>query len=297
MFFKRLISSFSKKGSKSEQTVLVISGTGFLGAHVISQLLKNGYTVRATARSASKLRAIFPQATSERLQIIEVSALTSDHSAALKGVDALIHSASPIFGEGVSGQDLYSGAFEGTISLVKQAIAVGLKKIIVTGTFVNLFDADFQAAFGTRVLTEKDFGSITPETIDLNNDGMRVYQEAKILADKAIWELSQLNSNVDFTVLLPPALFGPHLSTEATLTSSASSLSTNGFVQMLFAPEYPPIPIGHMINVNHYPYHCFNIPLVSMFCEGHCEWNTLMYFFSLLDMQSVEDSTNSGVKV
>ncbi|KAJ3833665.1 hypothetical protein F5878DRAFT_632367 [Lentinula raphanica] len=230
----------------SIKTVLVTGGTGFLGAHLISQLLEKGYTVRATARSTSKLRAIFPKATAEQLQIVEVPTLTSDHSAALKGVDALIHSASPIFGEGVSGQELYSGAYEGTVALVKQAFAAGVKKIIVSGTFVNLFDADFQAAFGTRLLTEKDFGSITPETIDLNNDGMRVYQEAKTLADKAVWELAHKNPNVDFTVLLPPAIFGPSLSP---LTSSPSSLGTNGFVKMLFAPEYPPIPIGHMIDV------------------------------------------------
>ncbi|KAJ4479309.1 hypothetical protein J3R30DRAFT_3477471 [Lentinula aciculospora] len=230
----------------SKGTILVTGGTGFLGAHIISQLLEKGYTVRATARSTSKLQSIFPKATAEQLQIVQVPTLTSDHSAALKGVDALIHSASPVFGEGVSGQDLYSGAYEGTVALVKEAIAAGVKKIVVSGTFVNLFDADFQAAFGTRVLTEKDFGSITPETIDLKNDGMRVYQESKTLADKAIWNFSRTHPEVDFTVLLPPAIFGPQL---GSLTSSPSSLGTNGFVKMLFAPEYPPIPIGHMIDV------------------------------------------------
>ncbi|KAJ3760464.1 hypothetical protein EV360DRAFT_68675 [Lentinula raphanica] len=248
MFFKFKL-PFSKKSAKSKPTVLVTGGTGFLGSHIISQLLEKGCVVHATARSASKLRSIFPQTTSEQLKVIEVPSLTSDHSLALQGVDALIHSASPIFGEGVSGQDLYSGAYEGTVSLVKQAIKAGVTKIIVTGTFVNLFDADFQAAFGTRVLTEKDFGSITPETIDLNNDGMRVYQEAKTLADKTIWDLARSNLKVDFTVLLPPAIFGPQLSADVTLTSSPSSLGTNGFIQMLFAPEYPPIPIGHMIDV------------------------------------------------
>ncbi|KAJ3735362.1 hypothetical protein DFJ43DRAFT_44491 [Lentinula guzmanii] len=230
----------------SIKTVLVTGGTGFLGAHIVSQLLEKGYTVRATARLASKLQSIFPKATAEQLQIVEVPTLTSDHSAALKGVDALIHSASPIFGEGVSGQELYSGAYEGAVTLVKQAIAAGVKKIIVTGTFASLFDADFQAAFGTRVLTEKDFGSITPASIDLNNDGMRVYQESKTLADKAIWELAHSHPDVDFTVLLPPSIFGPQLSP---LTSSISSLSTNSFIKMLFAPEYPPIPVGHLIDV------------------------------------------------
>ncbi|KAJ4476554.1 hypothetical protein C8R41DRAFT_845957 [Lentinula lateritia] len=114
--------------------------------------------------------------------------------------------------------------------------------------FVNIFDADLHAAFGTRVLAEADLGSVTAETIDLNHEGMRVYQEAKTLADKAIWDLALSNPKIDFTVL-PPAIFGPQFSTDVTLTSSASSLGTNAFVQMLFTPEYLPIPIGHMIDV------------------------------------------------
>ncbi|KAJ3913275.1 hypothetical protein F5877DRAFT_52660, partial [Lentinula edodes] len=77
-------------------------------------------------------------------------------------------------------------------------------------------------------------------------DGMRVYQESKTLADKAIWDISCCHLDVDFTVLLPPAIFGPQLSP---LAFSPSSLGANGFVKMLSAPEYSPIPIGHMIDV------------------------------------------------
>ncbi|KAE9389989.1 NAD(P)-binding protein [Gymnopus androsaceus JB14] len=235
----------------SKGTILVTGGTGFLGAHLISQLLEKGYTVRATARSTSKLQSIFPKASPEQLEVVEAPTLTSDHSAALKGVDALIHSASPhlwpwCLGTGAFLREFIIGAYDGTVALVKQAIAAGVKKIIVTGTFATLFDSDFKSAFGTRVLTDKDFGSVTLESIDLNKDGMQVYQEAKTLADKKIWELAHEHPEVDFTVVLPPAIFGPQLSQ---LTSSPSSLSTNSFVQMLFAPEYPPIPIGHMIDV------------------------------------------------
>ncbi|KIK63277.1 hypothetical protein GYMLUDRAFT_196905 [Collybiopsis luxurians FD-317 M1] len=230
----------------SKGTILVTGATGFLGAHIVSQLLEEGYFVRATVRSTSKLQSIFPQATSEQLQIVEVPSLTSDHSLALEGIDALIHTASPIFGEGVSQKDIFEGAYEGTVNLVNQAIAAGVKKIIASGTFVNLFDADFKAAFGTHLITEKDFGSVTLESIDLTNNGMQVYQEAKTLADKKIWEIAREHPEVDFTVLLLPALFGPQLTP---LTSSSSSLGTNDFIRMLLGGEYPPIPVGHMVDV------------------------------------------------
>ncbi|KAH7873496.1 uncharacterized protein C8R40DRAFT_1023859, partial [Lentinula edodes] len=58
-------------------------------------------------------------------------------------------------------------------------------------------------------------------------DGMRVYQESQTLADKAIRDISCCHFDVDFTVVLPPAIFGPQLSS---LTFSLSSLGTNGFV-------------------------------------------------------------------
>lgn len=61
-------------------------------------------TIRATARStAAKSQAIFPQATTAQLEILEVPTLTSDHTAALKDAEASIHSASPVYGEGITG--------------------------------------------------------------------------------------------------------------------------------------------------------------------------------------------------
>lgn len=137
----------------------------------------------------------------------------------------------------------------------------------LTSAFVLWRTADFKDAFGTsRVFNENDFGSSTLESIDLESEnGMRIYQEAKILADKAIWEIAHEHPDVDFTVcklsenltlcskisniiyiVLPPGIFGPQITP---LTSSPSSLGTNSLIKMLFAAEYPPIPVGHMIDV------------------------------------------------
>ncbi|KAJ7593811.1 hypothetical protein C8J56DRAFT_1160580 [Mycena floridula] len=237
----------------SKPIVLVTGGTGFLGAHVISQLLaQKQYTVRATARpgKASKLRAIFPDA-GDSLQVSEVESLTADHTTALNGVFAVIHCASPSYLTGDKGPAIFDGAYHGSIHLVEQAISAGIKKIIVTGTFASLVDIDFKAAFGDEPLTAKSWGSVTFESVDLEKDElMAIYQSAKILSEKRIWELAHENPDVDVTVLLPPALFGP-FADRFPLPATREGLGTVDFVYSLLTngSEYAPNPLGHMIDV------------------------------------------------
>lgn len=88
-------------------------GTGFLGSWIVFELLEQGYTVRAAVRSgrASNIQSLFPEA-GNRLQTVEVASLTSDYTAALTGVGALIHCASPTHSkEGISEQEILDASF------------------------------------------------------------------------------------------------------------------------------------------------------------------------------------------
>ncbi|KIK51119.1 hypothetical protein GYMLUDRAFT_181870, partial [Collybiopsis luxurians FD-317 M1] len=78
----------------------VTGGTGFLGSHVIAQLLQKGYHVRAAARSVSRQKAIFPNA--PNLEVVEIESLTSDFSKLLKSVYAVIHMAGIVFNAGTN---------------------------------------------------------------------------------------------------------------------------------------------------------------------------------------------------
>ncbi|THU95299.1 NAD(P)-binding protein [Dendrothele bispora CBS 962.96] len=230
--------------------VLITGGTGFLGSHIISQLLAQGsYTVRAVARSANKLKSIFPNASVDQLQVIEIPTLTSDFTDALKNVTAVVHAASPIKDEG---KQILEGAYYGTIHIVNQAIAAGVKKIVITGTFASLLDGDFKAGFGTKLITEKSFGNFTIEEVDLENPNvMAIYHAAKTLADKKVWEIAHQHTGVDITVLLPPAILGPYVPNFP--INSRDSLGTNDFVYSLIVngtDSYSQvIPVGHMIDV------------------------------------------------
>jgi nucleoside-diphosphate-sugar epimerase len=96
----------------------------------------------------SKLRSIFPSVSSaspteQQLEIVEIPGLTSDYTSALKDVQAVIHTASPLYQSGISGEEIFQGAYHGTLHIVKQAIEAGVKKIVVTGTYASLYDCEY----------------------------------------------------------------------------------------------------------------------------------------------------------
>ena len=89
---------------------LCTGGTGYLGSHVIHQLLKQDqYIIRATVRpgKVANILRMFPNAGSN-LQVAEIASLTADHSEVLKDVYAVLHVASPTGLAGnISGKELF----------------------------------------------------------------------------------------------------------------------------------------------------------------------------------------------
>ncbi|KAF5364988.1 hypothetical protein D9758_008191 [Tetrapyrgos nigripes] len=229
----------------SKPIILVTGGTGLLGSHVIAQLLAtNEYIVRGTARSAKKLRDIFPN--EPRLEVVEVPDSTSDHTEALKGIEAVMHLAAPIYSKAESGEALYNGVYEGAVHIIKQAIDAGIKKIVYTGTYAALFELLNEKSFGNVKKGEFNFKDVASDEASL----MPIYIAAKIIADKDIWDIAHQHPDVDITVLLPPAIFGPVVPNFP--LTSRSNLSTNDYVYQLVlnGPDaYPAIPVGDLVDV------------------------------------------------
>lgn len=78
--------------------ILVTGSTGFIGAHVVDNLLARGYSVRGATRSAAKgeqMKAARPQYAS-KLDFVVVEDFTKSgvFDDALEGIDAVIHVAS-----------------------------------------------------------------------------------------------------------------------------------------------------------------------------------------------------------
>ncbi len=84
--------------SQDHRYVLVTGATGFIGAHVVDELLRRGLKVRGATRSATKGKAMIdarPKYASQ-LDFVQISDFekTGVFEEAVKGIDAVIHVAS-----------------------------------------------------------------------------------------------------------------------------------------------------------------------------------------------------------
>ncbi|KAJ3881955.1 hypothetical protein F5051DRAFT_500783 [Lentinula edodes] len=229
--------------------ILVTGGTGFLGSHVVAQLLEKGYRVRSAARSATKQRKIFPD--NPNLEVVEIPTLTSDYTESLKGADAVIHIAAQLFAKTNSVDEIYEAACDGTINIVRQSIDAGVKKIIITGTFASLFDTQLKTGSGTELVTEEFYNPVTPETFHRDQPLMAAYQESKTLASKRVWEVAEKHPDVDFTILLPTLIFGPHVP-NFPVTNAQTSIGSNfNLIKIITTgtDAYPTFPHGHLVDV------------------------------------------------
>ena len=188
--------------------VLVTGGSGFIAGHCILQLLDAGRSVRATLRSTSReasVRETLQQAGATNLDRLEFVAadLTSDDGwdAAMDGVDAVLHVASPVMpGQVKDEQTVISPAREGAVRVIEAARRAGARRVVLTSAF-------HAAGFGhgpvDHVFTEDDWSP-------LDGPGMDAYGRSKVLAERAAWD-AVADGGPELVTILPVAVVGPLL--------------------------------------------------------------------------------------
>ncbi|KAJ7272243.1 hypothetical protein C8J57DRAFT_1318172, partial [Mycena rebaudengoi] len=123
--------------------VVVTGGTGHVGAMVIDQLLKDGFSVRATARPAKveALKSTYPDAKG-KLEVAEMADIVSDAGKwpeILQGADAVIHVACPVYHPGTTSEYIYTSSKEGTQRLLDAVGKSSVKRFILTGSIGVFF--------------------------------------------------------------------------------------------------------------------------------------------------------------
>lgn len=192
--------------------VLVTGGSGFIGSHVILQLLSAGHEVRTTVRDLKRepgARAMLSQGgldaqKAKRLSFVAAN-LENDAgwAEAVDGRDYVLHVASPLPPTAPRDEnELIVPARDGTLRVLRAARDAGVKRVVVTSSFAAI-------GYGHPVqdspFTESDW-------TNLQGTDVAPYPKSKTIAERAAWDfMAREGGPLELSVVNPVAVFGPVL--------------------------------------------------------------------------------------
>ena len=207
----------------SAKFFLVTGGSGFIGIHVINQLVKHGFKVRTTVRNVNDPVKVEPIKMLEKyskypIDIVQADLLDANcWKEALKDITNVIHVASPLLVNEPKDENLeyIQPALQGTLNVMEAAIATPtVVRVVLTSSGLTIFGNDFD---NKKIYSEKDWA----EYENLQNG----YTRSKFLAEKAAWKFVEDKKKnnepcFELAVIHPVLVMGPLL--HSTLGTSAT---------------------------------------------------------------------------
>lgn len=175
--------------------ILITGASGFVGQALVRQLASEGHHhLRAALRPTAKLPA--DSSTLEKV-IIEELAPDTNWSAALEGMEAVVHCAARVHVMNETAGDPLSEFrrtnVEGTLALARQAQQAGVRRFI----FISSIKVNGEETQPGRPFTADD----TPAPAD-------PYGISKMEAEQALRELAR-NGTMEVVVIRPVLVYGP----------------------------------------------------------------------------------------
>ncbi|SEA43226.1 hypothetical protein SAMN05192529_11852 [Arachidicoccus rhizosphaerae] len=141
--------------------VALIGASGFVGSHILAELVTRGHEVTAIARHLQNLPAPLKTHTLVHLHKADASR-EKELAPALEAEDAVISA----FNGGWTNPDLYEAYMEGATNIEQSVAAAGIKRLIVIGGAGSLYDnsghqlvdsPDFPKAFFAGASAARDY--------------------------------------------------------------------------------------------------------------------------------------------
>ena len=210
----------------TSKPVCVTGASGFIAAHIVRELLSEGYSVRGTVRKSSKNYPFLlglPGA-AERLELVEADLLDEGaYDKAVAGCEAVMHTASPYVINVKNPQtDLVDPAVNGTETVLESCMKSGsVKRVIFTSSIAAITDEPDSM----KVFTEKDWNTMS--SLDRNP-----YHYSKTLAERAAWDFIMRKRPIfDLVAINPFMVIGPSL--------GPSLNTTNQIIRDIMTGLYP----------------------------------------------------------
>jgi len=198
--------------------VLLTGGSGFIAAHVLDILLKNGHRVVTTVRSQEKADKIAKAHSSygkDKLDFAIVEDIAQENAFDKAVVsdppfEAVIHTASPFhFNVTDVQKELLDPAIIGTTGVLKsiKKSAPTVKRVVITSSFASIINP-FKGTWPGHTYSEADWNPLTPEqAVENPANG---YRASKTFAERAAWDFVEREKpNFTLATMCPPLVLGP----------------------------------------------------------------------------------------
>ncbi len=200
--------------------ILLTGTTGFVGNALVSRLTAERWTNGVIA-AVRKRNVSWP----EGLRYVQVGDLlpTTDWSAALQGVDAVVHCAARVHVMQDDATDLLNAYREvnvdGTLNLARQAAQTGVRRFV----FVSSIKVNGESTLPGRAF----YGDDEPDPLD-------AYGISKMEAEQGLWKIAA-QTGMDVVIVRPPLVYGP-------------GVKANFASMMRWVSRGVPLPLGRINN-------------------------------------------------
>ena len=189
-------------------TVLVTGGSGFVGSHVILQLLDAGHVVRTTVRSPERetgVRAMLAGAGANLGQLsFSVADLERDAGwrEAVVGCDFVQHVASPMPPVAPQDEDeVIAPARDGVLRVLRAARDAKVRRVVLTSSCGAIY---YGHPLQRAPFDETSWTDLAGE--------MSAYVKSKAIAERAAWDFVAAEGGaLELTAINPSGIFGPAL--------------------------------------------------------------------------------------
>jgi len=237
--------------------VLVTGASGFIAVHTIKCFLDHGFDVTGTVRSKSKgdyLVDLF-KGSKQKFDYVIVEDISAEGAfdEAVKGVDAVAHTASPFHFKANEPSELFVPAINGTVGILKslQKNNPTIKRIVITASVACIINTDLPQP---HEFTDDDWNPVSVpvcEKLGAKADGANKYRASKILAEQSFWKFFETEKPAfDGVAINPPTVLGPIIHQ----VDSPESINTSvgGFFTWMegkHKQEELPAPAGTYVDV------------------------------------------------
>ncbi|OAA57736.1 NAD(P)-binding domain protein [Cordyceps fumosorosea ARSEF 2679] len=203
--------------------VAVTGANGFIAQHCIAALLRAGYRVVGTVRSAAKTHAVrAAHAAHPKLSVVVVDDITDParYRAALGPLApaAILHLAAPFHYDATDFEaELMVPAVRGSTAVLEAccgggALAGSVRRVVHTNSFACIYDAAAGPSPG-RTYTAGDWSPLTYQDGVDAADAPTAYRASKTAAERAAWRFLEERdpAGFDMVSLCPAMVFGPFL--------------------------------------------------------------------------------------